>query len=193
MIAYVKGIVAAAEEKAVVVEVHGIGYRVTVGGALLHTVVVGQEITLYTHHHVSDSEQALFGFVTMEDLDYFRLLLTVPSIGPKTAMGVLDAAPPKVLEQAIHTKDMLLLTKISGVGKRTAERILVELGGKLKGKGSTDSTAMTGSLQHETVEALIAIGFKPKEARDKVAHLPSDVRTVEEAVKAALKTHVRKS
>lgn len=189
MIAYVKGIVAAAEEKAVVVEVHGIGYRVAVGGALLQTVVPGQEITLFTYHHATDSEQALFGFVTAEDLDYFRLLLTVPSIGPKTAMGILDAAPPKVLEQAIRTKDMLLLTKISGVGKRTAERILVELGGKLKGRGSEGAIALAGSLQHEVVEALIAIGFKPREARDKVAHLPADVKTVEEAVRKALKTH----
>src|SRR5690349_735318 len=121
MIAFISGQIAEVEPKALIINVGGVGYRVRVGGALLMSAKVGEEITLRTYHHMTDSEQILFGFADARDLTYFQLLLTVPSVGPKTAMAILDAAPPMVLTQAVLQKDITLLTKISGVGRRTAE------------------------------------------------------------------------
>lgn len=189
MIALIAGQVAEIEPKALLITTGGLGYRVRVGGAVLMNAKVGQEISLRTYHHMTENEQILFGFADKQELRYFELLLTVPSIGPKTAMGILDAAPPIVLTQAVLQKDISLLTKISGVGHRTAERILVELSGKLeKLEGVEGVMALPTSVHQEAVEALISIGFKPAQAKQKVASLPTDISTVEEAVKAALKT-----
>lgn len=188
MIAYLKGTVLEKAEKTMILEVNGVGYRVRALATLLENVRVGDVLELKTYHHITDSDQSLFGFLTQDDLDYFELLLTVPSIGPKTAMSVLDAASPKVLSQAVHSGDMSLLTTISGVGRRTAERILVELKGKVAHLTGHKKQLIAGKVQQETVEALVAIGFKPSQAKAVVGKLPDGIATVEEAVKAALKT-----
>lgn len=187
MIAQLKGVVIELERRAVVLDVAGVGYRVMVGVGLLEKISVGQELTLKIYHHITDSDQLLFGFEAARDLEYFELLLTVPSVGPKTAMGILDAAPPAVLTQAVFQKDMIVLTGISGVGRRTAERILVELSGKLAQLPIENGGKAASSIQQEAMEALVAIGFKPAQAKAAVQKLPADVATVEQAVKAALK------
>lgn len=188
MIAYLKGKVREIEGKSLILDVSNIGYRVRVGTTLKETLKVGEELELKIYHHISDSEQSLFGFATTEDLEYFELLLTVPSIGPKTAMGVLDAAPPRILAQAVYTGDMTILTNISGVGRRTAERIIVELKGKISYIAGNKKEILGGKIQQETFEALVSIGFKPAQAKAAVQKLPNEIATVEEAVKAALKT-----
>ena len=172
------------EEKALIVEAGGVGYRVVVLEKTLVKMQDGEAVEFRIYHHITDSSQDLFGFETASEMEYFKLLLGVPSIGPRTAMNILDAAPPSVLRQAVAERDVTLLTKVSGVGKRTAERLLVELQGKM---GVSSSPVVSGTLQHETTEALISIGFTPAQARGAAAKLPKDVTTVEEAVKVALK------
>lgn len=189
MIAYLKGVVVEVEPKALVLNVNNVGYRVIAGTALREKTKVGDALELKIYHHITDADQSLFGFATAQDLEYFKLLLTVPSVGPRTAMTVLDVAAPAVLSQAIHQGDMSLLTKISGVGKRTAERIVVELKGKVAHIEGQDTVSITGKVHQEAVEALISIGFKPAQARNVIGKLPHDIATVEEAVKAALKTN----
>lgn len=164
-------------------EAGGIGYRIAVLGSVRDTVKIGQEIALRIYHHVSSDSQALYGFTKAKELEYFHLLLAVPAVGPKTAMGILEAAPPSVLEQAVAENDVTLLTKVSGVGKRTAERVLIELKERVD---KPKKTAATGVLQNQTVEALISIGFTPTQARGAAAKLPKNIITVEDAVKAAL-------
>lgn len=188
MIAYLKGIVREKADKSLILEVNGVGYRVAIGSTLREQIREGDELELKIYHHITDSDQVLFGFAGEEDLHYFELLLTVPSIGPRTAMGVLDVVSPKVLAQAVFESDMSLLTKISGIGKRTAERIVVELKGKIAHIEGSSKHSLSGKLQQETVEALVSIGFKPAQARTVVGKLPTDIGSVEEAVKAALKT-----
>lgn len=186
MIARIQGTVIEREEKALVVDAHGLGYRVFVTTALREKSPLGSEITLAIYDHITDSDQILFGFESVRDREYFELLLRVPSIGPKTAMGVLDAAPLSVLSQAVLTGDMQLLTSLSGIGKRTAERIVVELKGKLG--ELTDGIAVSVSPIHQdTVDALVAIGFTVSQARQAVSKLPHNVASVEDAVKAVLK------
>lgn len=190
MIARIKGTVAEREEKALIIDVQGIGYRVFVVSALREKSAVGSEITLTIYDHRTDSDQVLFGFETVSDREYFELLLRVPSIGPKTALGILDAAPIAILSQAIHTGDMTLLTSLSGVGKRTAERIVVELKGKIAELPGSPVLVVERGVRQETADALIAIGFTPAQAKQAVSKLPEDITTVEEGIKAALKQSV---
>lgn len=176
------------EEKALILETGGVGYRVLTLGVTREKVDVGQDVTLRIYHHITQDAEALYGFETAEQLKYFELLLTVPSVGPKTALNILDVAPPRVLEQAVAQGDKTLLTKVSGVGKKTAERILVELAGKI---ATPKVAGVSGAIQQETMDALVSIGFSPTQAREAVRRLSPEVTTVEEAVRAALKEKVR--
>ncbi|MEX0649639.1 MAG: Holliday junction branch migration protein RuvA [Candidatus Andersenbacteria bacterium] len=184
MIAYLRGVVVEREEKAVIVDVNGIGYRVFAGSVLRERLAKGQEVQLNIYQNFTDSGQDLFGFDNQEELSYFKLLMKVPSIGAKTARSILDIAPPRVLEQAVAEEDVTLLTKVSGIGKKTAQRIVIELKEKLgpiqKKHGAS------GALQQETIEALVSIGYTPAQARTAAAKLPKSVETVEEAVRSVL-------
>src|SRR5687768_15194776 len=131
MIARLTGKVVEREPKALILDVQGVGYRVAVLATALERTKVGDTVTLKIHHQVSDDAEALYGFIKNEDLQYFQLLLTVPSVGPRTAMNILEIAPPATLAQAVSERDTGLLTKVSGIGRKTANRIIVELQGKL--------------------------------------------------------------
>lgn len=184
MIARITGTIIEREEDSLIIDVGGVGYRVFVGSTAREKIKKGSEVSLRIYHHISDSNQSLYGFESGRELEYFELLLTVPSVGARIARHVLDAAPPRVLEQAVATDDITLLTKVSGVGKRTAERIIVEL--KEKIQPPKKISGVSGAIQHETVEALVSIGFTQTQARGAVQKLPTSVSSVEEAVKAAL-------
>lgn len=186
MIARIQGTVIEHEEKALIIDVHGVGYRVIVTSAMRMKSALGSDITLTIYDHRTDSDAVLFGFENVREREYFELLLLVPSIGPKTAMGVLDAAPINVLSQAVLTGDMQLLTSLSGIGKRTAERIVVELKGKI-GEFTDGVSFAVGPVHQDAVDALIAIGFTVVQAKQAVAKLPQDIASAEEAVKAVLK------
>ncbi len=183
MIARLSGKVIERQDSALIVEIQGIGYQIAVLPELREKVREGDEVVLHTYHHLTENEEALYGFATKDYLQFFKLLLTVPSVGPRTAMNILEVAPPAILQQAVAEADIMLLTKVSGVGKKTAGRILVELREKITAPRTKHAP---GSLQHETIEALVSIGYKPAQARAVVAKLPKEVKTVEEAVKAVL-------
>lgn len=187
MIARLKGVVLEREERALILDVNGVGYRVAVLSGTREQAQAGEETSLNIYHHINQDSQALYGFSSKEELKYFELLLTVPSVGPKTALGILEVAPPHVLEQAVAENDIALLTKVSGVGKKTGERILVELKGKIKAR---KSAGISGAIQQEAMEALVSIGFSPARAREAVRRLPKEITKVEEAVRAVLKTQV---
>lgn len=190
MIARIAGKVLEKEEKAVIVDVGGVGYRVMVLGRVLHKLKTGESVSFKIHHHVSEEAENLFGFEEKEYLDAFTLLLTVPGVGVKTAMGILEIASPKTLAQAVVEGDMVLLTKVSGVGKKTAQRVLVELREKLK---APKHKVLAGKLQQEIMEALESLGYTTQQAREAVDKLPKTVTRVEDGVKLVLqmREHVR--
>lgn len=185
MIARITGKVIEREEKAFIVDVGGVGYRVLVGSALRERVRKGSQVSLRIHHHITDSSQELYGFQDGKEQECFELLMTVPSIGARLARNVLNTVSPGTLEQAIVTEDLTLLTKVSGVGRRTAERIITEL--KEKIQSMSIRPGISGTIQYETIEALVSLGFSLTQAREKVRSLPQTVKSVEEAVKAVLK------
>lgn len=184
MIAHLAGIVFSVHEKSIIVDVHGVGYRVATLASLRRRVAAGSAIKLFIHHHTTSDSQDLYGFAETQDLEFFKLLLTVPSVGPRTAINILDIAPPTTLAQAVAERDTILLTKVSGVGRKTAERIVIELRGKIE---APTRTALSGAVQQQTVDALVSIGYSATQAREVVGNLPKEVTTVEQAVREALR------
>jgi Holliday junction DNA helicase RuvA len=193
MIASLKGVVLEGEEKSIVLEAGGVGYRVMVLSGVRSKARVGTPLSLLIHHHVGENDETLYGFDTKEYLRHFLLLLTVPSIGPRTAMNVLELVTPAALAQAVSEKDTALLTKVSGVGKRTAERIVIELQGKLT---APKRKQVSGAVQQEVVEALVSLGYSNAQAKEAVSKLSPRIDSVEEAVRAVLqqqgKQHLKK-
>lgn len=187
MIARLTGTVVDREEKGLILDVQGVGYRVAALRELRERVKIGAELTLRIHHHVAADDEVLYGFDRQEALRFFELLLTVPSVGPRTAMSILEIAPPPVLAQAISEKNTALLTKVAGVGRKTAERIVVELKEKL---AKTSVVGVPSGVQEETVGALVSMGYSLTQARALISTLPASVTSAEEAIRFTLKAKV---
>lgn len=185
MIASISGTLTAFGDRFCIVETGGLGYQVFVAMAFRSAAKVGDTVTLYTHHHISDSANDLFGFPSVEEVSFFELLLTISKVGPKTAMNIMSAATIDELRAAIQHGDPTLLTKVSGVGRKTAERIVLELKEKIDvgaGEGS-------GALKEDAdvLDALVSLGYARQEARTALRSVPPNVVGVSERVGAALK------
>lgn len=166
-------------------EVGGVGYHVSVLPTFLAGAKVGQSLTLRTHLHVREDELSLYGFATKEELGFFQLLLGVPGVGPKSALAILTLVPVWTLVRAVTSGDANLLTKVSGIGRKTAERIIVEL--KTRLEREYPALAERGVVPHaDVVEALMVLGYSLAQVREAVRQLPPDVQSVEDGVKAAL-------
>lgn len=167
MIAQLQGTVTGKNNRSIVLDVHGVGCRVNVPTDTLTEIKTGQAITLYTHLAVREDALELFGFATKLELDYFHLLVTVPGIGPKSALTVLSLATPEVLRKAITAEDTGYLTRVSGIGRKNAEKIVLTLKDKLTpttpsgGETSTDL-----AIEADALEALKSLGYSAAEARD---------------------------
>ena len=166
MIALVSGTVAVRRGDHVVVSCGGVGYRLAVSAETLkHVPAVGREVVLHTHLIVRDDALALYGFATEEERDLFLMLLGVQAVGPKVALAVLSGAPPRELLRVVAAGDAVRLQAAPGVGKRTAERIIVELREKVGATLPEDSITVTRSDEPSTLarEALLGLGYSPTE------------------------------
>ncbi len=163
MIGSVKGTIALKTEKFLIVEASGVGYKVAVSPDVLSkTKKVGENITLWTHTHVREDSLDLYGFLDYAELEFFELLLGVSGIGPRGALATLGVAPIETLRRAISTGDTAYLTKISGIGKKTAERIVIDLRDKM-GK---DTGGESLKVELDAMEALKSLGYSQNEARE---------------------------
>jgi holliday junction DNA helicase RuvA len=166
LIALISGSVAVRRSDHVVVDCGGVGYRLAVSGETLRQVpAVGLAVTLHTHLVVRDDALALFGFATEEERDLFLMLLGVQSVGPKVALAVLSGAPPRTLLAAVAARDVGTIQATPGVGKRTAERIVVELREKVgPALGEDAITVSRGEDPQSTArEALLGLGYSTSE------------------------------
>ncbi|HEY2317147.1 MAG TPA: Holliday junction branch migration protein RuvA [Solirubrobacteraceae bacterium] len=166
MIALISGKVAVRRGDHVVVDCGGVGYRLAVSAETLkHVPAVGREVVLHTHLIVRDDALALYGFATEEERDLFLMLLGVQAVGPKVALAVLSGAPPRELLKVVAAGDAARLQAAPGVGKRTAERIIVELREKVGATLPEDSITVTRSDDPTTLarEALLGLGYNPTE------------------------------
>lgn len=187
MIASLDGVVAAVASTDLVLEVGGVGYRVFAGPATLASLRVGDRVKLHTHHLVREDSQALYGFRHTEELAFFELITTVSGVGPKVGLAVVSSRPVPDLELAILQGDEAVLTAVSGVGKRLAGRIVLELREKVQAAGI--EARGEGGGESEVLGALEALGYTSREGREAaraaVQSLGADA-SLEDRVKVAL-------
>lgn len=183
MIGHLSGTVLGHMRGSAVVEVGGIGYRVLVTADTLTALKVGATTSLWVHHAVRENSEELFGFLEKDDLIWFELLLTVSGIGPKSALTILNAIDTRALESAITSGDAPALAATPGIGKKTAEKVVLELRDKVGGGSGNEMGAGAG----EVVEALTALGYSYKEAREAARAVSSDAVTIEEKIREAIR------
>ncbi len=183
MIAFLDGNVAEKGADRVVVDVGGVGYEVAVPVSTAAKLPpVGRSVRLFTRMHVRDDAMLLFGFASPDQRSLFDLLVTVNGIGPKVALAFLSALPPDALRRAVVSGDVAALTVVPGVGKKVAQRVVLDLKDKLGG----DVVLLEGPLV-DVREALLALGLSPQEASDAVGALTADGdRPIEDLLREAL-------
>jgi len=188
MIASLQGVVDAIMNDGLVVNVGGVGFKVSVPTSVLSEGgITGREIKLYTHLHVREDEMTLYGFAAPEDLRLFETLLTVSGLGPKTALGMLSAMSADQLTISIASASTEMLTSIPGIGKKTAERIILELKEKVGAIVTVTTGARAAQENADVVTALTSLGYTVVEATRAVAALPSGKKiSLEERIKQAL-------
>ena len=201
MIAYLKGEVVEIEEENLILECGDIGYNLSMpASALDGTLRPGQEVKIHTHLHVREDAMQLYGFLTRDDLKMFRMLLGVSGIGPKAALGILSGLSADELRFAVLSDDIKTISRAPGVGKKTAQKMILELKDKLDLQEAFDTKTMhvqeasqaeTGDLvdaKKEAVQALTALGYSGSEALRAVKQVDvSPDMNVEEILKQALK------
>ena len=194
MIASLDGTVSAVFADSLILEVGGVGYRVFCAPAVLATVRTGERAKLFTHHLVREDAQALYGFLTPEELGFFGLLLTVTGVGPKVALAIVGSRAVGDLQLAILSDDLALLTAVPGVGRKLAARVVLELKEKVAAAGVAAGAAAGGGAaggESEVVAALLALGYSAAEARQASREALMDLTAgsrLEDRGKAALRT-----
>jgi Holliday junction DNA helicase RuvA len=189
MISNLKGIVELKGLAYAVIDVHGVGYKVFMTSALLDSLALGENISIPTYLAVREGALDLYGFRTGDELRFFELLITISGIGPKSALSILNITTLESLRQAVDSEDTTHLTRISGIGRKTAERIVIELRGKLDGFTFEIGTAEASLLKEEVdaLEALKSLGYSTKESQEALKSIPKDVAGTSEKLKYALK------
>ncbi len=189
MIGRIQGTLISINAPKLLIDCNGLGYEVDVPMSTLYQLPpIGQKLTLLIHFHVREDLQQLFGFATDAERDAFRSLIKISGVGARTALAVLSGMSVNELVQAITIQEPGALTRVPGIGKKTAERLLLELKGKLApdlGHGLNKSSKP--DVASEITQALLALGYSDKEAHLAVRQIPADVN-VSEGIKLALKS-----
>jgi Holliday junction DNA helicase RuvA len=173
----------------VVIELGGVGYRVYVSAAQLGRLRPGREAHFFVHHLVREDQQALFGFASAEELAFFELLMTVSGVGPRLALAITAAHPVTRLQLAIVTDDVDVLTSVSGVGRKTAQRIILELKEKIHAAGI--AAAPGGPSDSDVVAALESLGYTASEARRAAGSVAGTEGGLDARIRAALQELAR--
>ncbi|MEX2013929.1 MAG: Holliday junction branch migration protein RuvA [Parcubacteria group bacterium] len=185
MIGTLSGTVRHKDLNTLVIDVSGVGYKVLVPTATVLEVTPSSSIFLWTHLVVRETSLELFGFSDKETLDTFELLITISGIGPKSALSILNVASPSMLRQAVASEDTTYLTRVSGIGKKNAEKIVLELKNKLK--ITTEDRSVDMRSLGDALEALVSLGYNERDSREALKRVPKETEGTSERVKAALK------
>ncbi len=185
MIGKLTGVLAGRQGESVVIDVQGVGYCVRVPAAALLTE--GMPISLHIHTAVRDDAIDLYGFAKEDELLFFRQLMTVSSVGPKTALSIMGVAEPSALKRAIAAGDAPTLTKVFGIGKKSAERIVVELRDKLQLETGYSGAAAGAISDNDVIEALMALGYSAQECRAALKDIGNAGDSVKDRLGAALR------
>lgn len=198
MISYIRGELIAIEEEKVIVDVSGVGFGIFMPGQAMNLLPpIGEEVKLHTYMNVREDAMQLFGFLTRDDLNVFKLVIGVSGIGPKGGLSILSHLSPDELRFAVMAHDVKAISGAPGIGKKTAEKLIIELKDKLNiedvlertvEKEHTATTNTNNQVQTEAVQALVALGYGNTESLKAVKKVgASDEMSVEEILKQALK------
>ena len=193
MIAYIIGVVDSVESDRVIIENNEMGYNVFMPQASLEMIGIGEKIKIYTYFSVREDAMQLFGFLSKEELELFKKLISVSGVGPKGGLAIISACPGDSLQMAIISGDAKAISKAQGIGAKTAQRIIIELKDKIDieemiSVKNTDTVNMNSTVQSDVVEALAALGYSRTDALNAVKKVEiSEDMDVETALKAALK------
>lgn len=186
MLAKIKGTIEYLKDNYAVVDVGGLGYKIFLSAYSFGKIAGQSQIELFLHTHVREDTLALYGFLTADELDMFELLISISGIGPKAGLGILSIATPQTIKTAILNEDSSILTKVSGVGRKTAERVILELRNKVSDMpGSEKDEAVSDS---DAIEALVSMGYSVSEARDALKMVSTDIKDIGQRVGAALRS-----
>lgn len=185
MIGTLNGTIRYKDLNTLVVDVNGVGYKVRVTTETALDATLNSSIFLWTHLAVRETSLELFGFIDKETHDIFELLITISGIGPKSALGILNVASPTMLRQAVANADTSYLTRVSGIGKKNAEKIVLELKDKLKTTAEDGGVDMRS--EGDALEALVSLGYNERDAREALRQIPKETVGASERVKVALK------
>lgn len=197
MIGCLIGEVLALEAPTVLLNVNGVGYEVDTPLSTFCQLQKGQKVTLWTHLAVREDAQLLYGFSNAQEKSIFRTLLKVNGVGPKMALGILSTLSVEMLIHTVENEDVNTLVKVPGVGKKTAERLMIELRDRFKALAATPSTANATTTQiqftgnsavAEAEAALLSLGYKPLEAQKLVNSVKGDYTEAADIIRAALKS-----
>ena len=186
MIRMVRGTVMARGKDYLVIDVGGVGYKVFVPEPAALSASTDDVLMLHTYLQVREDALNLFGFAEVEELEMFELLLGVSSVGPKVAMAILGVLNPEMLRTAIASEEPAMIARVPGVGKRTAEKIVLELRDKVKQPSGLQSFAYATDVDSEVIDALTSLGYSVVEAQRAVQKLPKEAQGVEERLRLAL-------
>ncbi len=206
MYAYIKGTLVAREETTVIVETSGIGYSINMSPGLSASFAApGEQVMIHTYLHVREDVFELYGFPQREQLNLFKLLITVSRIGPKLATTIVDTLPADQFALAVMNADIKTLTTVKGLGKKGAERLILEIRDKVKANlqvgrdgqtdvsattepNETDGTSADGGMREDVVNALLVLGFSAAEATDITARTFDPESTLEANISSALRS-----
>lgn len=186
MISYLKGKVLNKLSTSIILLVNNIGYKVYLGSVFYEKLKKDSEVEIYIYQVVREDVSDLYGFKTLEELDLYEMLLSVSGVGPKSAMNILSVANISDIKESIIRGDVSLLVKVSGVGKKTAERLVLELKDKLF-KNSFDDSNYTSNSGGDDINALISLGYSLAEAREALGKIDPGILDTGNRVKEALK------
>lgn len=188
MIAHVSGVIVEKFGTSVIVDVHGIGYEVQVASGDFEVAELESNVKFYTYHHIREQSQDLFGFSSLTAKKLFELLITVQGVGPKAALAVLSLADSETVRNAIASEDAVFISKASGVGKKTAERIIVDLSDKVGHAIRSDVNIIGQSnfivASDEALEALMALGYSLNDATKSLEGISTELSTAERVTQA---------
>lgn len=185
MIAHVVGTVVEKFGSSVIVDVQGVGYEVQVSAVDFDAAVINETMKFHTYHHVREQSQELFGFKSLVAKKLFEMLITVQGVGPKAALSILSISDTESVRNAIANSDTAYITQAAGVGKRTAERVVVDLSDKVGlAVQITRKTSNSVAANDEALEALMALGYNLADASKALEPVPNDLSTAERVTQA---------
>lgn len=181
MIAHVSGVVAEKFGNSVIVDVHDVGYEVQVAAGDFDRALLNEPVKFYTYHHIREQSQDLFGFSSLTAKKLFEMLITVQGVGPKAALAILSVGESEQVRNAIANGDSAFVAKASGVGKKIAERVVVDLSDKvgLATAPTSAEPAVLTPVGDEALEALMALGYTLHDAVTSLENVPKDIPTAE--------------